>query len=75
MLSKRRKVDVKCSVFNEVWEKQVLFMKHFGKPTWLICNVSVAVNKQFYIKRHYDTKHSNFFQVCESSKKKQTWST
>ena len=35
-------------------------MNHFGKPTCLICNVSVAVNKEFHIKRHYDTKHSNF---------------
>ena len=35
-------------------------MNHFGKPTCLICNVSVAVNKEFNIKRHYDTKHSNF---------------
>ena len=60
MLSKRRKVDVERRVFNEEWETSTFFINHFGKPTCLICNVSVAVNKEFNIKRHYDTKHSNF---------------
>ena len=35
-------------------------MSHFRKPIDLIFNVSVAVNKAFNIKRHYDTKHSSF---------------
>ena len=71
MLSKRRKVDVECRVFNEEWENKYFFMNHFGKPTCLICSVSVAVNKEFNIKRHYDTKHSNFSKfVCQARKNK-----
>ena len=34
------------------------FINHFGKPTCLVCDVYVAVNKDFNIKRHYDTKHT-----------------
>ena len=29
MLSKRRKVDVECKVFNEEWENKYFFMNHF----------------------------------------------
>ena len=44
-------------------------MNHFGKSTCLICNVSVAVNKEFNIKRHYDTKHSNFSKFVDQARK------
>ena len=69
MLSKRRKVNVECRVFNEEWENKYFFMNHFGKPTCLICNASVAVNKEFNIKRHYDTKHSNFSKFVGQARK------
>ena len=49
--------------------KQVLFVNHFGKPTCLISNVFVAVNKEFNIKRHYDTKHSNFSKFVGQAKR------
>ena len=69
MLSKSRKVDVECRVFNEEWENQYVFINHFEKPTCLICNVSVAVNKEFNIKCHYDTKHSNFSKFVGQARK------
>ena len=45
------------------------FVNHFGKPTCLICNVSVAVSKEINIKRHYDTKHSNFSKFVGQARK------
>ena len=45
-------------------------MNHFGKPTCLIGNVSVAVNIELNIKRHYDTKHSNFSKFVGQAKKR-----
>ena len=42
---------------------------HFGKPTCLICNQSVAVNKEFNIKRHYETKHSKFSEYRGQTRK------
>ena len=69
MLSKCRKVDVECRVFNEEWENKYFFMNHFGKPTCLICNVSASVNKEFNIKLDYDTKHSNFSKFVGQARK------
>ena len=50
----------------------VLFINNFGKLTCLICNVSVAVNKEFSTKRLYDTKHTNFSKFTGQARKKQT---
>ena len=60
MLAKRRKVDNECRSFNNEWTEKYFSLLHFGKPTSLICNQSVAVNKEFNIKCHYVTKHSRF---------------
>ena len=49
--------------------KQVLLIYHFVKPTCLICNVYVAVNKEFNIKRHYDVKHTNFSKFTVKARK------
>ena len=62
MLAKRRKVDNECRSFNDEWTKKYFSILHFGKPTCLICNQSVAVNKEFNIKRHYETKHSQLLE-------------
>ena len=60
MLAERRKVDNECQSFNNEWTEKYFSILHFGKPTCFICNQSVAVNKEFNIKRHYETKHSQF---------------
>ena len=44
-------------------------MSHFRKPIGLIFNISVAVNKAFNIKRHYDTKHSDFSKFVGQARK------
>ena len=48
---------------------QYFFINNFGKPTCLIYNVSVSVNKEFSIKRLYDTKHTNFSTFTGQAKK------
>ena len=47
------------------------FINNICKHTCLICNVSVAVNKEFNTKRLYDTKHTNFFKFTRQTRKKQ----
>ena len=69
MLAKRRKVDDECRSFNEEWTEKYFSILHFGKPTCLICNQSVAVNKEFNIKRHYETKHSKFSEYRGQTRK------
>ena len=69
MLAKRRKVDDECRSFNDEWTEKYFSILHFGKPTCLICNQSVAVNKEFNIKRHYETKHSQFSEYRGQTRK------
>ena len=49
-----------CRSFNDEWTEKYFSILHFGKPTCSICNQSVAANKEFNIKRYYETKHSQF---------------
>jgi len=59
---KRRKVDKEARIFNKEWTEKYFFIEHFGKPVCLICNNSVSVNKEFNIKRHFDTRHDQYKQ-------------
>jgi len=34
ILTKRRKVDVKCRDYSDVWMKKYFFTLHFGLPTF-----------------------------------------
>ena len=54
MLPKRRKVDEEFRAFEEEWESNFFFANHFGRPTCLICSKSIAVNKEYNIKHHYE---------------------
>ena len=69
MLSKRRKVDEEFRAFKEEWENNFFFVNHHGRPTCLICNVSIAVNKEYNIKRHYETKHKSFSELVGQARK------
>ena len=81
MLTKRRKVDAECRAFNKESENKyffeqtaqgaslAFFINNFGKTTCLIYNVSVSVNKEFSIKRLYDTNHTNFSKFTGQAKK------
>ena len=69
MLSKRRKVDEEFRTFKEEWENNFFFVNHHARPTCLICNVSIAVNKEYNIKRHYETKHKSFSELVGQARK------
>lgn len=60
MSAKRRKVDAECRAFQDSWTEKYFFIQHFGNPICIICHGSVSVNKEFNIKRHYETKHPTF---------------
>ena len=57
--SKRRKVDSECRGFNPVWREKYLFAERYGKAQCLICLSTVAVFKEFNIKRHWESNHAN----------------
>ena len=57
---KKRKVDSEMRTFNGCWTEQYFFICHNGQPLCLICQEMIAVNKEFNIKRDYESKHSKY---------------
>ena len=45
-------------MFNEKWEEAYLFIENNGKSLCLVCQQTVAVMKEYNIRRHYETLHS-----------------
>ena len=44
--------------FNEIWTSEYIFVENADRLC-LICNQTVNVNKEYNIKRHYDSKHAD----------------
>ncbi|XP_062853955.1 general transcription factor II-I repeat domain-containing protein 2-like [Trichomycterus rosablanca] len=59
-MSKRRKVDDECRVFQEKRTTDFFFVEVKGKPVCLICGESLAVLKKNNIERHHTTKHAKY---------------
>uniref|UniRef100_A0A8C1P8F6 SPIN-DOC-like zinc-finger domain-containing protein n=1 Tax=Cyprinus carpio TaxID=7962 RepID=A0A8C1P8F6_CYPCA len=65
-----RKVDRENRKFQSEWTEKYLFTvptmaskRGTNRPVCLLCNESVAVAKEYNVKRHFTTKHS-FFSMC-----------
>nr|XP_023701213.1 SCAN domain-containing protein 3-like [Paramormyrops kingsleyae] len=59
----KHKVDVENRSFNDDWtEKYAFIMPTFrnASPVCLICSETVAVAKEYNLRHHHNTKHSNF---------------
>ena len=48
---------MKKRVFKDIWTELYFFIEHNEKPVCLVCNETVAVNKEYNLKRHHETKH------------------
>ena len=56
--AKKRKVDIERRAFNPAWKEKYIFMERFGQPNWcLICLKTVAVLKEFNMRRHWEAEH------------------
>ncbi|CAM4600194.1 unnamed protein product [Lepidochelys olivacea] len=53
----KRKVDSECRVFKEQWSVDYFVIKSSSKTLCLVCNKTIAVLKEYNIRRHYETKH------------------
>ena len=58
--AKKRKVDKECRRFQDKWKLEYIFTEIRNNCVCLICQETVAVFKEFNIKRHYQTKHANY---------------
>ena len=56
--SKKRKVDYERRKFNNKWCVKYFIVQHNQDVVCLICQSTIAVMKEYNIKRHYCTKHS-----------------
>ncbi|UYV82211.1 EPM2AIP1 [Cordylochernes scorpioides] len=57
-MEKKRIIDSECRKFKDQWNIQYFVIESSNKALSLICNESIAVLKEYNMKRHYETKHS-----------------
>ena len=58
--TRKRKIEEDMRNFNEKWTSEYFFIENAdSRPLCLICEQTVSVNKEYNIKRHYDSKHAN----------------
>ena len=57
----KRKVDVENRGFQARWEAEYMFTEVNGKPVCLLCEESLAVMKEYNLRRHHETskKHTD----------------
>lgn len=70
-LSKKRKVDIECRIFQEKWTNSYLFTEINGKPVCLVCMQQVAVLKEYNMKRHYETRHGEKYSNLGGEQRRQ----
>uniref|UniRef100_A0A3P9M5D3 SPIN-DOC-like zinc-finger domain-containing protein n=1 Tax=Oryzias latipes TaxID=8090 RepID=A0A3P9M5D3_ORYLA len=58
--------------FKQKWEDDYFFAEIFSKAVCLICQQSVAVLKEYNIRRHYETKHAVFSRYKGEARKKKS---
>lgn len=57
--------------FQDRWEADYLFTNMKDRPVCLVCGASVAVTKEYNIRRHYDTKHYEKYKDLDVTQKLQ----
>lgn len=70
-LSKKRKVDTECRIFQEKWTSSYMFTEVNGKPVCLVCMRQVSVLKEYNIRRHYETQHGEKYNSLHGELRKQ----
>ncbi|KAG0715324.1 General transcription factor II-I repeat domain-containing protein 2 [Chionoecetes opilio] len=67
---KKTKVDLECRAFNPEWEKY-FFTERFRQAQCLICLKTVAVIKEYNVRRHWETQHqaSSFASMSAAERK------
>ncbi len=58
-VDEKSKGDAEGGCFEEGWKLQYFFTENQNICVCLICKETVAVCKEFNVKRHYQTKHAN----------------
>ena len=68
---KKRKIGDESRVFNEEWTHKYFFGNTGNKAVCLLCHETIAVFKEYNLKRHHETKHNEFgCKLSEEERKK-----
>uniref|UniRef100_I3J839 SPIN-DOC-like zinc-finger domain-containing protein n=1 Tax=Oreochromis niloticus TaxID=8128 RepID=I3J839_ORENI len=70
-LSKKRKVDAECRVFQEKWSSSYLFTKVNGKAVCLVCSQHVAVLREYNLRRHYMSLHADKYDNFQGQRRRE----
>jgi hypothetical protein len=70
---KKWKLEEENTVFQEQWTEKNCFVGNKGSIICVICKQSVGMPKEYNLRQHFETKHSNFNEKYsgEFRKKKQ----
>ncbi|XP_042242397.1 general transcription factor II-I repeat domain-containing protein 2B-like [Homarus americanus] len=68
--SKKRKVEAEHRTFNKEWTSKYFFTNVDEKAVCLICRESVAMLKNYNLKRHFETKHSSKYEKFSDEQKR-----
>ena len=63
--TKTRNIYDERRMFNKDWSNKYFIVQHNQGAVCVICQTTIAVLKEYNIKRHYSTKHSTLFDVVE----------
>jgi len=70
-LSKKRKVDKECRVFQDSWSVSYFFTEMIGIPVCLVCSQQVSVVKEYNIRRHYETHHAEKYRGLQGQPRRE----
>eukprot|EP00102_Acyrthosiphon_pisum_P014337 XP_008184341.1 PREDICTED: general transcription factor II-I repeat domain-containing protein 2-like [Acyrthosiphon pisum] len=70
MSNKKRTIDSEYRVFKDQWEDDYFCIEWQNKGMCIICKETIAVLKEYNIKRHYETKHKDKFKNLEGKERK-----
>ena len=65
------KSDAEKRTFQNRWEAEYMSTGMAGKPFCFICGRSVAVIKEFNLRRHYETTHQKLLNALKMEQKLQ----
>jgi len=69
-MSKRRKIDNENRVYQDRWEKDYLITQNNGKLQCLVCLQTIAVFKEYNVKRHYQQLHEAKYKTYTGESRK-----
>jgi len=67
-VAKKRKIVDENRKYSEEWEEKNFFIIQNTKLMCLICRETVAIFKEYNVKRHYEIKHNDYLKFSKEVK-------